>query len=109
MCVAGAWVDVYPQSGGSTAKPIKALTASATLSEAEFKNGFITLDGTSAVVDVTFPAASTVTGYTCTLKCINSTFGCSIVSTVDGAPYLFNGRYDLIEVISDGTNFYTVG
>lgn len=83
-------------------------TADATLSATEFKNGFIKLDGTSAVVGITFPSATDVTGYICILKCINSVNVCSIASNVDGTTYTFSGENDVIIVISDGTYFWRI-
>jgi hypothetical protein len=98
-----AWTSIGGKGGIATK------SADATLSAAEFKNGFIKLNGSAAAVGITLPAAADVSGYSCVLKCIDTTNTCSIVTNVDGASYNFLGENDYIKIISDGTNFYRIG
>ena len=89
-------------------KAIVAKTGIATLSDAEYCNTIVTLDGSSAVVPITLPTPSAVnSGYICKLCCINAVCACTITNTIGGVVgYAFSGINDFVNVWNDGSNYY---
>lgn len=99
-----AWVSI----GGKGTVTTKA--ADAALTAAEFKNGFVKLDATSAQVALIMPTAADIEGYSCTFKVTNADNLAKLTGTFDGdTDYVFQGVNDKVTIFCDGTNFYIKG
>jgi hypothetical protein len=69
----------------------------------------ITADGSSSTVTITLPTAVGITGREYRIKCIDDTNAVKVNTTssqtIDGAVEQVLSRWDMIVVISDGTNW----